>query len=98
MSATKKKNLLRSSHSVTQHDTRSRQESVSGLESALEVAQRACSPFLRWRPEALFFQAEVLERLGRKDEARAVYQRVLSEVRDRASGCIQVSGCRGVLL
>ncbi len=58
-----------------------RQESVSGLEAALEVANRACSPFLRWRPEALFFRAELLERLGRKDEARGVYQRVLSEVR-----------------
>ncbi|CAN0313914.1 unnamed protein product [Pylaiella littoralis] len=55
-------------------------ESIWGLESALEVAQRACSPFLRWRPEALFFQAEVLERLGRSDEARGVYQKVLSEV------------------
>lgn len=50
------------------------------MESALEVAQRACSPFLRWRPEALFFQAEVLERLGRSGEARGVYQKVLSEV------------------
>lgn len=45
------------------------------------MAERACSPFLRWRPEALFFRAELLERVGRTDEARAVYQRVLSEVR-----------------
>ncbi|CBN75000.1 conserved unknown protein [Ectocarpus siliculosus] len=55
-------------------------ESVRGLESALEVAERACSPFLRWRPEALFFKAELLERVGRKEEARNVYQHVLSEV------------------
>ncbi|CAN0151198.1 unnamed protein product [Ectocarpus fasciculatus] len=55
-------------------------ESVWGLESALKVAERACSPFLRWRPEALFFKAELLERVGRKEEARKVYQRVLSEV------------------
>ncbi|CAN0491338.1 unnamed protein product [Ectocarpus sp. 12 AP-2014] len=57
-------------------------ESVWGLESALEVAERACSPFLRLRPEALFFKAELLERVGRKEEARNVYQHVLSEVRD----------------
>lgn len=55
------------------------------MKSALGVAQRACSPFLRWRPEALFFQAELLERLGRKDEARGVYQRVLSDVRSEES-------------
>ena len=47
------------------------------------MTRRACSPFLRWRPEALFFQAELLERLGRKDEARGVYQRVLSDVRNQ---------------
>lgn len=44
------------------------------------MAERACSPFLRWRPEALFFKAELLERVGRKEEARRVYENVLSEV------------------
>lgn len=57
------------------------QESVWGVEAALEVAERACSPFLQWRPEALFFRAELLERAGRTDDARGVYHRVLSEVR-----------------
>ncbi|CAM9734576.1 unnamed protein product, partial [Ascophyllum nodosum] len=55
-------------------------ESVWGVEAALEVAERACSPFLQWRPEALFFRAELLERIGRTDDARGVYRRVLSEV------------------
>lgn len=59
------------------------QESVAGLAAALEVAERACSPFLRWRPEAHFFRAELLERMGKTDEARKVYKRVLSEVRCR---------------
>lgn len=50
------------------------------MEAALEVTERACSPFLQWRPEALFFRAELLERVGRTDDARGVYKRVLSEV------------------
>ena len=56
------------------------------MESALEVADRACSPFLKWRPEALFFRAELLERAGRTEDARAVYHRVLSEVCLREMG------------
>ena len=65
------------------------QESVWGVEAALEVAERACSPFLQWRPEALFFRAELLERIGRTDDARGVYRRVLSEVR-----CVSVRVAR----
>lgn len=74
---------------------------MSGLEAALEVANRACSPFLRWRPEAHFFRAELLERLGRKDEARGVYQRVLSEVRRfivRGVGCVKGASSRNFLV
>ena len=62
------------------------QESIWGVGSALEVADRACSPFLQWRPEALFFRAELLERTGRMEDARAVYHRVLSEVCVRRRG------------
>lgn len=56
------------------------EDSVAGPAAALEVAERGCWPLLQRRPEAHFLRAEFLERLGRLDDARAAYQKVLTEV------------------
>ena len=50
-------------------------------EEGLEVAERACSPFLKQKPEAHFLRAELLEMVGREDEARDAYKLVLDEVK-----------------
>ncbi|CAM9239530.1 unnamed protein product [Phaeothamnion confervicola] len=45
---------------------------------AVETAERSCRDALRWRPDAHFFLADMLERAGRIIDARSIYHHVLT--------------------